>query len=158
MLHLARYSSITPSDFERALGITVGFDSMFDRFFGDVERSESATGYPPYNIRKDEENIYTIEMAVAGFSKEDLEAELKEGILTVRSKQDQEDGEYLHRGIAKRAFTRSFTLSDDVIIIKGADLINGMLTISLERIIPEEKKSRMIEIGQPVDPKLKNIN
>jgi len=86
-----------------------------------------------------------------------LEAELKEGILTVRSKQDQEDGEYLHRGIAKRAFTRSFTLSDDV-IIKGADLINGMLTISLERIIPEEKKSRMIEIGQPVDPKLKNIN
>ncbi len=157
MLHLARYSSITPSDFERALGITVGFDSMFDRFFGDVDRLESATGYPPYNIRKDEENIYTIEMAVAGFSKEDLEAELKEGILTVRSKQDQDDGEYLHRGIAKRAFSRSFTLSDDV-VIKGADLINGMLTISLERIIPEEKKSRMIEIGEPTESALKKIN
>ena len=157
MLHLARYSSITPSDFERALGITVGFDSMFDRFFGDVEKSESATGYPPYNIRKDEENIYTIEMAVAGFSKEDLEAELKEGILTVRSKQDQDDGEYLHRGIAKRAFSRSFTLSDDV-VIKGADLINGMLTISLERIIPEEKKSRMIEIGDPTESALKKIS
>ncbi|MDG1177206.1 MAG: Hsp20 family protein [SAR324 cluster bacterium] len=157
MLHLARYSSITPSDFERALGITVGFDSMFDRFFGDVDRSESATGYPPYNIRKDEENIYTIEMAVAGFSKEDLEAELKEGILTVRSKQDQDDGEYLHRGIAKRAFSRSFTLSDDV-VIKGADLINGMLTISLERIIPEEKKSRMIEIGDPTESALKKIS
>lgn len=157
MLHLARYSSITPSDFERALGITVGFDSMFDRFFGDVEKSESATGYPPYNIRKDEENIYTIEMAVAGFSKEDLEAELKEGILTVRSKQGQEDGEYLHRGIAKRAFSRSFTLSDDV-VIKGADLIKGMLTISLERIIPEEKKSRMIEIGEPTESELKKIN
>ncbi len=157
MLHLARYSSITPSDFERALGITVGFDSMFDRFFGDVEKSESATGYPPYNIRKDEENIYTIEMAVAGFSKEDLEAELKEGILTVRSKQGQEDGEYLHRGIAKRAFSRSFTLSDDV-VIKGADLINGMLTISLERIIPEEKKSRMIEIGEPTESALKKIS
>ena len=157
MLHLARYSSITPSDFERALGITVGFDSMFDRFFGDVDRSESATGYPPYNIRKDEENIYTIEMAVAGFSKEDLEAELKEGILTVRSKQGQEDGEYLHRGIAKRAFSRSFTLSDDV-VIKGADLINGMLTISLERIIPEEKKSRMIEIGDPTESALKKIS
>ena len=157
MLHLARYSSITPSDFERALGITVGFDSMFDRFFGDVDRSESATGYPPYNIRKDEENIYTIEMAVAGFSKEDLEAELKEGILTVRSKQDQDDGEYLHRGIAKRAFSRSFTLSDDV-VIKGADLINGMLTISLERIIPEEKKSLMIEIGEPTESELKKIN
>ncbi|MDG2064802.1 MAG: Hsp20 family protein [SAR324 cluster bacterium] len=157
MLHLARYSSITPSDFERALGITVGFDSMFDRFFGDVDRSESATGYPPYNIRKDEENIYTIEMAVAGFSKEDLEAEIKEGILTVRSKQDQDDGEYLHRGIAKRAFSRSFTLSDDV-VIKGADLINGMLTISLERIIPEEKKSRMIEIGDPTESALKKIS
>ena len=156
MLHLARYSSITPSDFERALGITVGFDSMFDRFFGDVDRSESATGYPPYNIRKDEENIYTIEMAVAGFSKEDLEAELKEGILTVRSKQDQDDGKYLHRGIAKRAFSRSFTLSHDV-VIKGADLINGMLTISLERIIPEEKKSHMIEIGEPTESALKKI-
>ena len=157
MLHLARYSSITPSDFERALGITVGFDSMFDRFLGEVKRSESTTGYPPYNIRKDEENIYTIEMAVAGFSKEDLEAELKEGILMVRSKPDQEEGEYLHRGIAKRAFSRSFTLSDDM-IIKGADLINGMLTISLERIIPEEKKSRMIEIGEPTEPDLKEIN
>ena len=157
MLHLARYSSITPSDFERALGITVGFDSMFDRFLGEAERPESASGYPPYNIRKDEENIYTIEMAVAGFSKEDLEAELKEGILMVRSKPDQEEGEYLHRGIAKRAFSRSFTLSDDM-IIKGADLINGMLTISLERIIPEEKKSRMIEIGEPTEPNLKEIN
>ena len=157
MLHLARYSSITPSDFERALGISVGFESMFDRFLGEVESSESATGYPPYNIRKDEENIYTIEMAVAGFSKADLEAELKEGILTVRSKPDQEEGEYLHRGIAKRAFSRSFTLSDDM-IIKGADLINGMLTISLERVIPEEKKSRMIEIGEPTKPDLKEIN
>ncbi len=157
MLHLARYSSITPSDFERALGITVGFDSMFDRFLGEVKRSESTTGYPPYNIRKDEENIYTIEMAVAGFSKEDLEAELKEGILTVRSKPDQEEGEYLHRGIAKRAFSRSFTLSDDV-VIKGADLVNGMLTINLERIVPEEKKARMIEIGQSTKSKVKKLN
>ena len=157
MLHLARYSSITPSDFDKALGITVGFDSMFDRLFGDVERSETQGGFPPYNIRKDEEYLYTIEMAVAGFSKEDLEAELKEGVLTVRSKTDQEEGEYLHRGIAKRAFTRSFTISDDV-IVKGADLVNGMLTISLERIVPEEKKSRMIEIGQPTESDLKKLN
>ena len=157
MLHLARYSSITPSDFDKALGITVGFDSMFDRLFGDVERSENQSGFPPYNIRKDEEYLYTIEMAVAGFSKEDLEAELKEGVLTVRSKTDQEEGEYLHRGIAKRAFTRSFTISDDV-IVKGADLVNGMLTISLERIVPEEKKSRMIEIGQQTESDLKKLN
>ena len=82
MLHLARYSSVTPADFERALGITVGFDSMFDRLFGDIQRTETASGFPPYNIRKDEEEKYTIEMAVAGFSQEDLEVELKEGVLT----------------------------------------------------------------------------
>ncbi|HAF89675.1 MAG TPA: heat-shock protein, partial [Deltaproteobacteria bacterium] len=97
------------------------------------------------------------EMAVAGFSKEDLEAELKEGVLNVRSKPDQEEGEYLHRGIAKRAFSRSFTLSDDV-VIKGADLVNGMLTINLERIVPEEKKARMIEIGQSTKSKVKKLN
>ena len=157
MLHLARYSSITPSDFDRALGITVGFDSMFDRLFGEVEKSETSSVFPPYNIRKDEENFYTIEMAVAGFSKEDLEAELKDGELTVRSKPDQEEVEYLHRGIAKRAFSRSFTLSDDV-VIKGADLVNGMLTINLERVVPEEKKARMIEIGQSTKSKVKKLN
>ena len=75
----------------------------------------------------------------------------------MRSKPDQEEGVYLHRGIAKRSFSRSFTLSDDV-IIKGADLINGMLTISLKRIISEEKKSRMIEIGKPTMFDHKKIN
>jgi len=157
MLHLARYSSITPSDFERALGITVGFDSMFDRLFGDIESNGNATGFPPYNIRKDEEDLYTIEMAVAGFAKDDLEAELKDGVLTVRSKPDQEEVEYLHRGIAKRAFSRSFTLSDDV-VIKGANLVNGMLTINLEKVVPEEKKARMIEIGQSTKSKVKKLN
>ena len=91
MLHLARYSSVTPADFEKALGITVGFDSMFDRLFGDIQRTETASGFPPYNIRKDEEEKYTIEMAVAGFSQEDLEVELKEGVLTIRSKSEKEE-------------------------------------------------------------------
>ena len=99
MLHLARYSSITPSDFDRALGITVGFDSMFDRLFGDSHRSESPSSFPPYNIRKDGDEKYTIEMAVAGFSQEDLEVELKEGVLTIRSKSEKEEKEYLHRGL-----------------------------------------------------------
>ena len=158
MLHLARYSSITPSDFERALGITVGFDSMFDRLFGDIQRTETASGFPPYNIRKEEEEEkYTIEMAVAGFSQEDLEVELKEGVLTIRSKSEKEEKEYLHRGIARRAFSRSFTLSDDV-VVKGADLVNGMLTIDLERIVPEEKKSRLSEIGQADESKIKKLN
>ena len=157
MLHLARYSSITPADFDKALGITVGFDSMFERLFGDIERTETASGFPPYNIRKDAEEKYTIEMAVAGFSQEDLEVELKEGVLTIRSKSEKEEKEYLHRGIARRAFSRSFTLSDDI-VIKGADLVNGMLTIDLERIVPDEKKSRLIEIGQVDKSKIKKLN
>ena len=157
MLHLARYSSVTPADFEKALGITVGFDSMFDRLFGDIQRTETASGFPPYNIRKDEEEKYTIEMAVAGFSQEDLEVELKEGVLTIRSKSEKEEKKYLHRGIARRAFSRSFTLSDDI-VVKGADLVNGMLTIALERIVPEEKKSRLIEIGQVDESKIKKLN
>ena len=156
MLHLERYSSIRPSDLEKALGITVGFDSMFEKLFDDVERNGNITGFPPYNIRKDQDDLYTIEMAVAGFSKDDLEAELKDGVLTVRSKTEKEDGEYLHRGIAKRSFSKSFTLADDM-IIKSADLVNGMLTINLERIIPEEKKPRMIEIGQSTKSKIKKL-
>ena len=157
MLHLARYSTIRPSDLEKALGITVGFDSMFERLFDDVERNGDSTGFPPYNIKKANDDLYTIEMAVAGFSKEDLEAELKDGVLTVRSKSEKDEGEYLHRGIAKRSFSRSFTLTDDM-IVKEADLINGMLTINLERIIPEEKKPRIIEIGQSSKSKIKKLN
>ena len=94
MLHLARYSSITPSDFDRALGITVGFDSMFDRLFGDIQRPESSSSFPPYNIRKDGDENYTIEMAVAGFSQEDLEVELKERVLTIMSKSEKEETNY----------------------------------------------------------------
>ena len=137
-------------DMEKALGFTVGFDSMFDRLFGALDHpNASHQGYPPYNIRKDGETKYFIEMAVAGFSEEDLEVELKEGILTVQSKPLNEEDEttYVHRGIAKRTFERNFTLSDDV-IVKGCGLINGLLTVELEKVIPEEKKSRLIPIGK----------
>ena len=137
-------------DMEKALGFTVGFDTLFDRLVGALDRpNASHQGYPPYNIRKDGETKYFIEMAVAGFSEEDLEVELKEGILTVQSKPLNEEDEttYVHRGIAKRTFERNFTLSDDV-IVKGCGLINGMLTVELERVIPEEKKSRLIPIGK----------
>ena len=140
-------------DMEKALGFTVGFDSMFDRLFGALDHPNpnpnNKQGYPPYNIRKDGDTKYFIEMAVAGFSEEDLEVELKEGILSVQSKPLNEEDEttYVHRGIAKRTFERNFTLSDDV-IVKGCGLINGMLTVELERVIPEEKKSRLIPIGK----------
>jgi molecular chaperone IbpA len=140
-------------DMEKALGFTVGFDSMFDRLFGALDHPNpnpnNKQGYPPYNIRKDGETKYFIEMAVAGFSEEDLEVELKEGILSVQSKPLNEEDEttYVHRGIAKRTFERNFTLSDDV-IVKGCDLNNGMLIVELEKVIPEEKRARLIPIGK----------
>ena len=94
-------------------------------------------------------------MAVAGLSEEDLEVELKESILEIRSKQSTDDeANYVHRGIAKRTFERSFTLSDDI-VVKGCNLTNGMLTVELEKIIPEEKRARLIPIG---NNKVKSIN
>ena len=140
-------------DMEKALGFTVGFDSMFDRLFGALDHPNpnpnNKQGYPPYNIRKDGETKYFIEMAVAGLSEEDLEVELKEGILSVQSKPLNEEDEttYVHRGIAKRTFERNFTLSEDI-IVKGCDLNNGMLIVELEKVIPEEKRARLIPIGK----------
>ena len=107
------------------------------------------SGYPPYNIRKINDAQYVIEIALAGFSKQDIEVEVTEGALTIRSKREEElDSEesFVHKGIAKRDFLRSFTLSDDI-IVKGADLKDGMLTIDLEKVIPDEKKPRLIQIG-----------
>ena len=143
-------------DIERALGFSIGFDSMFDRLLGDsTQHVSNSQGYPPYNIRKDGDTKYFIEMAVAGLSEEDLEVELKETVLEIRSKQSTDDeANYVHRGIAKRTFERSFTLSDDI-VVKGCDLTNGMLTVELEKIIPEEKRARLIPIG---NKKIKSIN
>ena len=102
---------------------------------------------PPYNIVKDGDYNYTIEMALAGYSKKDIEVEVAEGVLTVKSIKDVTDGDdsKLYSGIANRQFTRKFTLSDDI-IVKDGELKDGMLRITLERVIPEEKKPRMIDI------------
>ena len=152
-------ASHTPTNFgdiERALGFSIGFDSMFDRLLGNsTQYVTNNQVYPPYNIRKDGDTKYFIEMAVAGLSEEDLEVELKETVLEIRSKQSTEDeANYVHRGIAKRTFERSFTLSDDI-VVKGCDLTNGMLTVELEKVIPEEKRARLIPIGSK---KIKSIN
>ena len=156
MVLRASHTPLNFGDFERALGFSIGFDSMFDRLLGDnTQHVSNNQGYPPYNIRKDGDTKYFIEMAVAGLSEDDLEVELKEGILSVRSKQSTDDeANYVHRGIAKRTFERSFTLSDDI-VVKGCGLINGMLTVELEKIIPEEKRARLIPIGSK---KIKSIN
>ena len=143
-------------DIEKALGFSIGFDSMFDRLLGpSTQHVSNSQGYPPYNIRKEGDTKYFIELAVAGLSENDLEVELKESVLEIRSKQSTEDeANYVHRGIAKRSFMRTFTLSDDI-IVKGCGLVNGMLTVELEKIIPEEKRARLIPIGSK---KIKSIN
>ena len=146
-------------DFEKALGFSIGFDSMFDRFESafSVDRANN-TSYPPYNIRREGDEKYFIELAIAGLKEDDLEVQLMSQVLSIRSKKEdsepEENNNYVHRGIAKRQFERSFTLSDDI-IVKGCDLTNGMLTIELEKQIPEEKRARFIPIGKK---KVKSIN
>ena len=131
---------------------SVGFDSIFEEFDRMLESSERHnSNYPPYNIHKLNDNDYKIEVALAGYSKDDIELELKESTLTVRNKQKEkvingESNGVIHKGISTRQFERSFTISEDI-KVKNAELKNGLLNISLERIIPEEKKSRLINIS-----------
>ena len=147
-MFLARHSAFTPQDLQKVMGHTIGFDTIFDRLF-DMDLTRDS-GYPPYNIRKINELQYAIELALAGFSKSDIEIEVTDGQLTIRSKEniekDDSTDSFVHKGIAKRSFMRSFSLSDDI-IVKGADLKDGMLIVELERVIPDEKKPRLIQIG-----------
>ena len=130
---------------------SVGFDSIFEEFDRMLESSERYnSNYPPYNIRKISENDFKIEVALAGYSKNDIELELKESTLTVRNKQkekivNEDSNGVIHKGISTRQFERSFTISEDI-KVKDAELKNGLLAIDLERIIPEEKKARLISI------------
>ena len=124
---------------------SVGYDSIFDRLNNAIE-SGHGTNYPPYNIKKKSEYLYEIELAVAGFGKKDIDVEVADGIITVKSiKENSEDEDIVHRGISYRKFNRKFTLSDDV-VVNDAKLENGLLTIELEQIVPEEKKPRLIKI------------
>jgi molecular chaperone IbpA len=137
-----------PNTFPNFAKSTVGFDSIFKRLNELADGLPKIPTYPPYNIRKVEDNKYVIEMAVAGFGKQDLELELQEGVLTIKgsTSTDTDGEEFVFKGIADRAFTRKFTLADTV-EVKNADLINGMLKIWLERFIPEEKKAKKININ-----------
>lgn len=133
---------------------TVGFDDAIKRL-DSLTKTVKTVGYPPYNITKIDDNKYVIELAVAGFGKQDIEIELKENILAISGKvKNDQNNEYLYKGIADRAFTRTFSLADTV-EIKNAYLMNGMLKIWLENIIPEHKKPRKIEIeGEDIDKKM----
>ena len=128
----------------------VGFDRVFDHLQNYAANNTQSTGFPPYNIRKGGDYTYAIEMALAGFSKDDIEIEVAEGLLTVRSvKEDSETNEEydskIYRGISYRKFNRKFTLADDI-VVKDASLENGMLKIDLERIVPDAKKPRIIKV------------
>ena len=133
-------------NFNQLTPYAVGFDRVFDQLQNYVENNSTSTGYPPYNIRKDGEYNYDIEMALAGFSKKDIEVEVADGVLTIRSiKENEEDDNISYKGISYRKFNRKFTLADDI-IVKAAKLQDGLLKLSLEKIIPEEKKPRLIEV------------
>ena len=140
------------SIFNQLRPVSVGFDNVFDHFermFDDDFTSFNAPTFPFYNIVKQGKNKYDIELALAGYSKDDIEVNLENGVLSIKSKkedkEESKDGEILHKGIAKRYFSKSFTIADDV-EVKGAELKDGLLRVSLERIVPENKKPKTIEI------------
>ena len=127
----------------------IGYDSVLRRLTEISEQFPKIPTYPPYNVRKIDDNHYVVEMAVAGFGKQNLDIELKEGLLTITGNVESDDSDYIHRGIANRAFTRKFSIADGV-EVKNAELINGMLRIFMERFIPEEQKAKKIDIFDPL--------
>ena len=139
------FSNLTP--------YTVGYDRIFDNLARYVDNNVTSTGFPPYNIRKDGDYYHVIEMALAGFGQKDIEVKVTENILSIRSiKENSGDdttegklGSAQYRGISYRKFERTFTLADDI-VVNDAKLENGMLTIDLERVVPEEKKPRLISV------------
>ena len=140
---------LTTLDINKLTPYAVGFDKVFEDMFRYIDHNTSSTGYPPYNIIKDGEK-FQIEIALAGVAKEDLTMTVAEGVLSIEHnpKDGEVDGtswQWLHKGIAQRSFKRNFTLSDDV-VVQGSRMETGMLYIELERIIPEEKKPKTIEI------------
>ena len=136
MTHLDIFGQIRP------------FAIGFDRYFEDLERMSNIThtNYPPYNVVKEDDEHFSVELAVAGFSKKDVSITKEKNVLVIEGKVEDESKDFVHKGLASRAFKRSFTLADDV-EISGASLKDGILVVSLERIIPEEDKPNSIKIS-----------
>ena len=142
------------SIFNRLRPVSVGFDSIFDHFgsmWDDDFISDIQPSYPPYNIVKSGKNTYDIEVALAVFNKKDINVEVENGMLTIESVKDKAEKEVednegtLYRGISKRMFKRSFTIANDV-KVKGAELKDGLLKVSMEKIVPEEMKLKTIDV------------
>jgi len=139
-------NNLTTFDRNKFIPYSIGFDNLFDRLF-DIDL-DSSSSYPPYNISKVDDNNYVIEMALAGFNKDDIEIEIADSELTVRSKKREDsnkDVNLIHQGISHRSFNRKFTLSEEI-LVKNAEMKNGMLIIKLEKFIPENKKPKLINI------------
>ncbi|MGQ4275641.1 Hsp20 family protein [Pseudidiomarina sp. E22-M8] len=132
---------------------SIGFDRMA-RLLDSAMRADgnAAGGYPPYNIEVIGENRYAITLAVAGFADDELSIEVENGMLKIqgRKEEDREERQYLHKGIGFRSFERKFNLADHV-EVKGAKMENGLLTIGLEKVVPEAMKPRKIEIGKSLN-------
>ena len=145
------------SIFNQLRPLSVGFDDVFNHFESMFDYDMvNVSNYPPYNIVKTGDNKYDVEVALAGFNKKDINVFVENGMLTIESKtedkskvsdlkSEDKDGEVIHKGISKRYFKKSFTISDDV-EVKGAELKDGMLRVSMEKIIPESKKLKTIDI------------
>ena len=138
-------------DFSPLYRSAVGFDRLANLLESASRATSQDTGYPPYNIETTGENAYRIEIAVAGFASDELNIEVKENLLTVTGRKTANDDAatqktYLHRGLAERDFERRFQLADYV-VVTDANLVNGLLSISLKRELPESLKPRRIEIG-----------
>jgi molecular chaperone IbpA len=152
----------TFADLEKFGKCFVGADKFAAKIQETVEhiqKTASGINYPPFNLKKTDENVYVVEIAVAGFGKQDVELTLEDNKLVIKGQtsietitQDGIEAQYLHKGIADRAFTRTFSLADNV-VVNNAQMINGILKIWLEHIIPEDKKPKKIDItdANPVD-------
>ena len=139
-----------PQQFKDIDKFFVGFDDQFNRIAKmHDDLTKNIPNYPPYNIKKTGDNTYVIEMAVAGFAKQDIEIELADGKMVVKGnvQNDNDADNFLFKGIAARDFTRTFALEDQV-EVKDAEMLNGMLKVFLERIIPEHKKPKKIEVKE----------
>jgi molecular chaperone IbpA len=142
------------SIFNQLRPLSIGYDDVFDHFesmFNHQYDSINVPNYPPYNIVKTGKYTYDIQVALAGYGKKDVDVSFENSVLTIKSVKDKDEKEVedndgvLHKGIAKRMFTKSFTIAEDV-EIKGAELKDGLLNVSMEKVIPEHKKARTIKI------------
>lgn len=145
---MTRTFNLTTLDLPTLHRHAIGFDRLFDELGRTFVNSREGN-YPPYNIVKHDETNYTVEVAVAGFTQDEISVELKDSVLTITGEktatEEVESPEYLHRGISSRAFVRSFTLGPDV-EVRQAVVSNGILSVALEHVVPEEKKAKKIAI------------